>query len=290
LLLTFFYRQMPSSSRGPPLHRPAAAVPVKKGKREQYIKDEAAMEQFFLGQAAEGLSVRPASADAADETAGLVSDVPAFVDLLRQYVQRLEKLERRYPPALVEAFHGLCGGVLPTEPAALDQFVVALSARLVELEPRMRIRTHRAETSPSALTLGVEFRADMREVRLVDHLENHAAFDELHRKLTAICPLPVRVKSGQHEVVAHTWSETLRVVLDLAQRGYDIQRYKGLGEMNPEQLWETTLNPSVRTLQQVNLDDLLSADTMFTILMGDAVEPRRDFIQENALSVRNLDI
>jgi DNA gyrase subunit B len=293
LLLTFFYRQMRQVIEGghlyiaqPPLYR------VKKGKREQYIRDEGAMEQFFLSQAADGVTVRPAAllVDEADPSAGAVADVAGFVDLLRQYVQRLEKLERRYPPALVQAFHQLSGGVLPTDAAELEAFVAALSARLQELEPRSRIRHHTLETAPSALTLGVEFRADIREVRLVDHLENHAAFGDLHRQLSERCPLPARIRGGGQEVVATTWSEALRAVLDLSQRGYDIQRYKGLGEMNPEQLWETTLNPAVRTLQRVNLDDLLAADTMFTILMGDAVEPRRDFIQENALSVRNLDI
>jgi DNA gyrase subunit B len=287
LLLTFFYRQMRQVIEGghlfiaqPPLYR------VKKGKKEQYIRDEGAMEQFFLAQAAEGAEVR----SAVDADAPGVADVPAFVDLLRQYVQRLEKLERRYPPALLEAFHQVSGGVLPTGAAELEAFVGVLGARLQTLEPRMRIRSHRIETGPSALTLSLEFRADQREVRLVDHLENHAAFGELHQRLTAVCPLPVRIQGTATDVVAHTWSEALRLILDLAQRGYDVQRYKGLGEMNPEQLWETTLNPAVRTLQQVNLDDLLAADTMFTILMGDAVEPRRDFIQENALSVRNLDI
>jgi DNA gyrase subunit B len=293
LLLTFFYRQMRPVIEGghlyiaqPPLYR------VKRGKKEQYIRDEAAMEQFFLSQAAEGLQVRPAGleVDELDPGAGNVTDLVGLVELLRQYDQRLQKLERRYPPSIVEAFHALTQGVLPTTTAGLEQFVLDLTARLGELEPRMRIRSHTLETEPSAVVLTVDFRADVREVRLVDHLKDHAVFDELYRKLHAICPLPLRVKSGVHEVVVTTWSEALRVILDFAQRGYDIQRYKGLGEMNPEQLWETTLDPAVRTLQQVNLDDLLAADTMFTILMGDAVEPRRDFIQENALSVRNLDI
>jgi DNA gyrase subunit B len=140
------------------------------------------------------------------------------------------------------------------------------------------------------VVLSLDFRGDQREVRLVDHLGDHAAFDELHRTLASQAALPVRIRGGGADREAPTYSQALQLMLEIAQKGYDVQRYKGLGEMNPEQLWETTMDPSVRTLQRVNLEDLLAADTMFTILMGDAVEPRRDFIQENALFVRNLDI
>ena len=106
-------------------------------------------------------------------------------------------------------------------------------------------------------------------------------------ELAEILPLPARVDNGS---MRHTYLELRKDILDGAQKGYEIQRYKGLGEMNPEQLWETTMDPTARTLQQVKVDDQVGADTVFTILMGDQVEPRRDFIQQNALNVRNLDI
>jgi DNA gyrase subunit B len=88
----------------------------------------------------------------------------------------------------------------------------------------------------------------------------------------------------------NTWPELLENLLDLSQRGYDLQRYKGLGEMNPDQLWETTMNPENRALQQIIVDDLQKANTMFETLMGDEVAPRREFIEKNALNVRNLDV
>jgi DNA gyrase subunit B len=108
--------------------------------------------------------------------------------------------------------------------------------------------------------------------------------------MTEVVPLPFSVKAGNVERSVISWYGLLEEVIILAQRGYDVQRYKGLGEMNPEQLWETTMDPEVRTLQRVELEDIMSADTMFTVLMGDEVEPRRNFIQQHALTVRNLDV
>ncbi|MEQ1501065.1 MAG: DNA topoisomerase (ATP-hydrolyzing) subunit B [Myxococcota bacterium] len=300
LLLTFFYRQMREIIEGghlfiaqPPLYR------VKKGKKEQYIKDEAAQEAFFLDQASEGLRVRTGTAAAAGTEADADPDagwlpaevMPEWIDLLRQYVNRLGKIERRYPPSVVDTFYEVTGGVMPADPAALDQVIATFRTRLPEIENRMRVLFVRADEGPEpAMIVGIEFRGDERDLRLTSDLGDHASLTALYRRLAEIAPLPLRIKGPQVEREVHTYREALAAALELAQRGYDIQRYKGLGEMNPEQLWETTLDPSVRTLQRVDFENLVAADEMFTILMGDAVEPRRDFIQENALLVRNLDI
>ncbi len=299
LLLTFFYRQMKELIAGghlyiaqPPLYR------VKKGKREQYIKDEAAQEQFFLQQAAEGVKIRPlvigaGNGDHDDSDWLPEAAMTAFVEDLRQLRVRLQKLDRRYPSVVVESFYGLTKGVVPPEREALAKLADRLRARIQELDPRVRMLYTRPDVSNAsepALLVGIDLRGDVRDLRLVSHLKDHSRLTELYEKLDAAVKLPVRVKSGTVERDARTFTELLQILLDLAQRGYDVQRYKGLGEMNAEQLWETTMDPDTRTLQRVELEDLLAADNMFTVLMGDQVEPRRDFIQENALAVRNLDI
>jgi DNA gyrase subunit B len=301
LLLTFFYRQMRELIENghlyiaqPPLYR------VKKGKREQYIKDEAAQEQFFLAQAAEGVRVRPSALpeDPADPEAGVVPEaaMAPLVEELRQLRTRLQKLDRRYPAVVVEAFYGLTKGIVPAKGPAREKLAAALRARIQELDPRMRVLYARSDDTQDdtgdgpAILVGVELRGDERDLRLVSHLKDHAKLTELYTKLDAVVALPVKVRAGSIEREARTWTELLQTLLDVAQRGYDVQRYKGLGEMNAEQLWSTTMDPTSRTLQRVELDDLVAADNMFTVLMGDQVEPRRDFIQENALAVRNLDI
>ena len=207
-------------------------------------------------------------------------------------MRRLSKLERKYPTSVAEAFYHVTGGTLPSEPAELEKVCRRLRAHLAEVQPSLRVVFVRADDSAEvpAILLGFEIRGDERTVRLVDHLGDHEPITEIHRELEGLVTLPVQLRSGSVERIAETWADALSMLLDLSQKGYDVQRYKGLGEMNPDQLWETTMDPEARTLQSVELDDIVTADTMFTILMGDAVEPRRDFIQENALSVRNLDI
>ena len=110
------------------------------------------------------------------------------------------------------------------------------------------------------------------------------AVETLHKSAA----LPVKL--SEHGEAIHGWADLFSTIMSTAKKGYEIQRYKGLGEMNPDQLWDTTMNPETRTLMQVGMDNQTQADHIFSVLMGDAVDPRRSFIQENALNVRNLDI
>ena len=282
LLLTFFYRQMRELIENqhlfiaqPPLYR------VKKGKAETYLKDEAAMEAFFLEQAGK---VRVRHADQEPLGAQAAEDLARDLHLWRQ---KLERIERRYPRALVDAWMFLTAEGVPDDLSGLAE---ALRRRLIETEPELRV----LELVPegTGLRMRIERKGDMFTAHLDRPL---AGIDDeglrtLAARIRSHVNFPITASTGNIIKVAHTWLEAHDLLLELAQQGWDVQRYKGLGEMNPEQLWETTMDPSARRLQRVEVDDLLAADTMFTILMGDAVEPRRDFIYQNALSVRNLDV
>jgi DNA gyrase subunit B len=295
LLLTFFYRQMRELVEGghiyiaqPPLYR------AKKGRNERYLKDENAMEAYFLEQAVGSAKVRPEGA-AEDVPELPVAQVNELVEALKDYKRRLGRLERRYPPSVIDAFLWVTKGSLDGD---LDAMAKQLRERLAQTEPDLRVMNVYAdpENGPTGagpgIKLVIERDAQERELRLGTGLltGEQEPLVELHQKLSALVSLPAVVRAGGADRTVQTWPQLLTALLELAQRGFDIQRYKGLGEMNPEQLWETTMNPEVRSLQRVHLDDLNAADAVFTILMGDAVEPRRDFIQKNALSVRNLDI
>jgi DNA gyrase subunit B len=255
----------------PPLFR------VKKGKHHQYVKDE-----FLLKEARAGVTV----VDADGEVVLHGDALAALVDEVREYARRLERLSRRYPPEVLDAWLHLTGSGSEVVPAGLAE---SLRRRLSELSPELLVRSIVEESD--GCIVSVARGGEEHVVRLGRALvDENTGLVDAHRRLAARASLPVRLRSGPLDKVAETWPSVLDAVLTLAQRGYDVQRYKGLGEMNPEQLWETTMDPTARTLQRVAVEDLLQADTVFTILMGDAVEPRRDFIQKNALAVRNLDI
>jgi DNA gyrase subunit B len=271
----------------PPLYR------VKKGRKEQYLKDEADQERFFLEQAIDTVKVLVGEPGPDGEIPALSRDqVAAFVAQLGEVARRFRRLEHRYPAAVAEAFYHVTSGLLPEGEEALKVACKRFREHLVEIEPRMRVIFARPveDDEGRAILLCAEIRGEERTLRLVDHLGDHTRLTELYQTLEATVALPLRLRGGNTERVVETWTGALAAMLELAQRGYDVQRYKGLREMNPEQLWETTMDPAVRVLQRVEISDLLAADTVFTTLMGDAVEPRRIFIEENALSVRNLDI
>ena len=284
LLLTFFYRQMPQLvERGhlyiaqPPLYK------AKKGKRERYLKDEGALEEFLLDVGVRGLDV-----------AGLQDDeLLVAIRELGTYCDRLERLERHFDIAVLDAWLTIDGPSAGTERGSLEAMVEPLRTRLTESAPELAVQaidpSLDEETGGWALNVTAFRDGRLTVTTLGGEVNTSADFvklrglaDTLRGKLST--PVAVGDKT------AHNWRELHQLIMRLARKGYDIQRYKGLGEMNPDQLWETTMDPGTRTLLQVQVSDAIEADTMFTILMGDLVAPRRAFIEDNALKVRNLDI
>jgi DNA gyrase subunit B len=286
LLLTFFYRQMKELiERGhlyiaqPPLYK------VKHGKSVTYLKDEHALDAFLLARAAENRQVRLASGQEFEgpRLAHLVGKMVAISKLL----ERVEK--KGIPRPLAELL--LRGKVK-------DADIFTDKARLIELIRPLResgadvLLEKDEEHGVFDILLQVVGNGHPREVRAGRDFVTSAEYRALYSAYEEIRELdqpPLVVVDGG-ETVVPSRDALVEHILAEGKKGVAISRYKGLGEMNADELWETTMEPATRTLLQVRLEDDEVAENIFTTLMGDAVEPRRQFIEDNALNVRNLDV
>ncbi|MFQ3580523.1 MAG: DNA topoisomerase (ATP-hydrolyzing) subunit B [Chloracidobacterium sp.] len=294
LLLTFFYRQMPELlERGhvfiaqPPLYK------VKKGKSEQYLLDDRELNKYLLKRATEDVhvTVEPTQRVLAGR------ELAKFLDKLLEFEMFAPKLERRLQrdARLMELVLQACTGDGGYKPGR------KLHA-LFETEdwPRRLVDTLAAAGYDATLNRDEEhalFRVVVTKPNLsiaVDwELATHAEFQKcvtIYAEWRDAMTGPYTVAQGSVTTPVAQRAALGDQILTLAKRDLTIQRYKGLGEMNPEQLWETTLNAEKRTLLQVRINDVVETDAVFTVLMGDAVEPRRRFIEEHALDVKNLDV
>ncbi len=312
LLLTFFYRQLPKIIENgyvyiaqPPLFR------AKRGKSETYIKDERDMEAFLVKRSVEGRVVRIPATNR--EIVG-----PELEKLLQRMIAHqkfLETVERRgHPREIVEAL--LSAGADREYFADKDQLEgvaekLTMPTRTVTVqrdEEHNRYQLHiedRSSGYPRQHTIGVDFvTAGEYRTLLANHRDiptlagdiivstaTAAEADEPEEAPDADTkPAPAKSKLPTPDVTLHSLDELVEYFITAGKKGIAINRYKGLGEMNPDQLWSTTMDPTVRTLLQVRAEDHTEADLMFTTLMGDQVEPRRKFIEDNALDVKNLDV
>ncbi len=291
LLLTFFYRQMPQIiERGhlfiaqPPLYK------VRRGSTEMYLKDDEALENFLIDAGIEGAALKLASGEVRTG-----ADLRAVIDEARDVKKSIAHLPDRYPRFILEqaAVAGLFGEEVVSDHERLEELARELARRLDMLSEEYE-RGWQAEVRDNGdVALWREVRGVREEhvldARLLASLEaRRLAAHAQH--LREVYGEPATFVRGDEEIIIHSPLQLLEEVFAHGRKGLFIQRYKGLGEMNPEQLWETTLDPDARSLLQVRIQELDEADTLFSRLMGDLVEPRREFIRENALSVANLDV
>ncbi len=297
LLLTFFYRQMPALfERGhiyiaqPPLYK------VKRGQSEQYLKDEPALEEYLIASGLENVSLRLASGE---EIAG--QDLAETVFAAREMRTALGNLHSRYDRTVVEQA-ALSGGLEPEALSDLDKGQAAADAMAERLDAVALDyeRGWRGEAREGAIVLRRELRGvaeaaeiDAALLASADARRLRAASERLGEVFTGPVTVLRRAKTAEgrtEETVVHGPQALIDLVFEMGRKGFSLQRYKGLGEMNPDQLWETTLDDNARSLLRVKVEELDDADDLFTKLMGDTVEPRREFIQANALQVANLDV
>jgi DNA gyrase subunit B len=293
LLLTFFYRQMPELiERGhvyiglPPLYK------IKQGKTELYLKDDGALDAYLAGNAVEGASLIPAAGEPA--IAG-----GALEKLLLAHAHARDAIRRnahRFDAQVLEALLDIAPFTTSTD--ALD----AAALRVIEdriNDHRLGKPVYRLEWTPAA---------EMRPASLVVHRTHMGdstvqvlpmssfetgelrALREAATLLEGLIREGAQIVRGNRAQPIERFGDAYAWLMEEAKKGRQIQRFKGLGEMNPEQLWETTVNPETRRLLQVRIEDAVAADAIFSTLMGDVVEPRREFIEENALKVANLDV
>ncbi|TGG91502.1 DNA topoisomerase (ATP-hydrolyzing) subunit B [Natronospirillum operosum] len=295
LLLTFFFRQMPELIENgyiyiaqPPLYK------VKKGKQEQYIKDDDALNYYLTQVAIDGAELIP------EEGAPPISG-EALEKLILQYqavMKAIGRLARVYPEAVLENLL-----YLPTVNRELMRGEAEMQAWTDQMDSMLQAYNTSTRVYSAEIYRNEETGLHAPRITSVQHglsqtysltpeffeSEDYQRINGLGKVMLDLFSDGARIVRGNRELSTERMAEMMTWLMNEAQRGYHIQRYKGLGEMNPEQLWETTMDPESRRMLQVSVKDAIAADQIFTTLMGDDVEPRREFIQQNALLVENLD-
>ena len=299
LLLTFFFRQMPELiERGhiyiaqPPLYK------VKKGKNEQYIKDDEAMDEYILGLSLDNAALYPSSDSPAIKST-------ALEELARNYTraqQATQRLSIHYPSEVIDQITQ----IKPLKPLELkdesiiNQWVASLQSKFDTLPNQsnqptftIQIKETAEDTNNFAISITSALHGVKKDFSLSEDFfgsADYRAICELQPKLSGLIEEGAHVQRGEKTRSIKDFQEGFNWLMKEAKKGLNIQRYKGLGEMNPDQLWETTMDPESRRMLQVNIEDAIQADMIFTTLMGDHVEPRRQFIEDNALAANNIDI
>ncbi|MFC5742231.1 DNA topoisomerase (ATP-hydrolyzing) subunit B [Dyella tabacisoli] len=296
LLLTFFYRQMPELiQRGhvyiglPPLYK------VKQGKQELYLKDDAALNAYLISSAVDNAELQYSP-----DAPGITGE--ALEKLLRDYQAALDQIARlghRFDTNVLTALleHTAIEPALWSDASAMQAWLDVATKRLAASglgKPRYRLALRPAlDEQPAAIEVVRDQHGLSHTWVLTQPFFSGAEFRPiLHasQQLAGMIQPEAVVRRGNASRGVLSFAEVRNWLLDEAKKGRSIQRFKGLGEMNPEQLWETTVNPETRRMLQVGVEDAFAADQMFSMLMGEAVEPRRDFIEANALKVANLDV
>ena len=296
LLLTFFYRQMPELiERGyiyiaqPPLYK------IKKGKQERYVKDDVELNTVLLQSALDNSKLH-LSADSPPISA------EAFATIANQYalvMATIKRLAKRLNPRVLEAM--IYQEEMTREDAGDIYFV---REWFKELENRLNsqsgggirfeIRVEAGEGDKGWKAIISEYLHGIATVREINQeffaSAEYGAMVKLGKQLEGLIGEGAYIQRGDHRLEVKSFKQAYEWMLEEAKRGQQIQRYKGLGEMNPDQLWETTMNVETRRLLQIRIEDAVGADEIFTTLMGDQVEPRREFIERHALAVANLDV
>jgi DNA gyrase subunit B len=293
LLLTFFYRQMPELvERGhifiaqPPLYK------VKKGKNERYLKDDPELDAYFMELAINDTEI---------DLAGTSLSTDRLAEVGREYLflqQIQRRLESRYASIVLRGLRRAQELKNPelASREKINEWLTSFSAALNIVIGDDRQSATIDLTYQAADTWSLLIRAVINGSLLTSRLEREFFSSAEYRHLNRLGQLfdheqlaSVAVRRGDDVTVLNSMGEAFAMLLDTTRRGVTVQRYKGLGEMNPEQLWETTMNLETRNLMQVKIEDAVGADQIFSTLMGDQVEPRREFIERHALSVTNLD-
>ncbi|MGI8670143.1 MAG: ATP-binding protein [Aridibacter sp.] len=295
LLLTFFYRQMPELvEQGhiyiaqPPLYK------VKRGKKEQYIKDEPEMFEYLMNQATDNIEVTANGEEVSGKT------LIKYLQQTVQYNRFSSKLARRLGnneklrDVIVDAFSGK-DGVLQQKYVSIrkvfenEELMAQVEGKIADAGYRTELLTDE-EHGLAEIEIFVEnTQSVMFDWNIASYIEFQKTV-EMKAYLEEKFPSPFTMTKKDETLETEDRIELLEAIIGGAKKEIGIQRYKGLGEMNPEQLWETTMNPEGRVLLQVRIEDAIETDEIFTILMGDQVEPRREFIETNALDVKNLDV